>query len=444
MKKRMSLLAMFLICLSIPLVCQAKSGDIAGVYYATDIRTSLNGYAIDSINIGGMTLISAEDMHFYSFDVVWSESERTLCISRAPHPVNGTPPAVQKFDLPAGRILGSYYETDIVTYLDGNAITAYNIGGRTYILAEEMRDFGYTVSWDAERRTLDILSADRAGYEYSVRLSQGNSTAKEGVGGFSISYTKDGHFGSGDADHLNASLCCSGTGYSITATFYQNEALFYSSELLGKLQSFVSGGYGAEVGATPEEKADLISQHMKISINGYPAQHIAVSGGAGNGHRDFQFTFDGIPLFRRDEINTIHISVDEDESAELYEIRFPVSEADTASAAFETLKKNPEDFMRGSYTFGDHLLINVCEIPSFGTVIERLYILRRADGAVLYDALEAVRGFDGYSFANLSVYDLKTDGQGNLLFACMSEQKNGNFSAEAETGKVWLLSEYDR
>lgn len=444
MKKRMFLLIMLLICASIPFVCQAKSGDIAGVYYATDICTSLNGYAIDSINIGGKTLISAEDMHFYSFDVVWSESERTLRISRAPHPVNGTPPAVQKSNVPSGNVLGYYYETDVTAYLDGNAITACNIGGRTYILAEEMRNFGYTVNWDAERRTLDILSADRAGYEYSIRLSQGRPTEEEGVGCFSIAYTKDGLFGSGDADHLNATLDCLGTGYSVTAAFYQNEALFDSSKLLGKLQSFVSGGYGARADDTPEEKADLVSQSVKISINGYPAQHIAVSGGAGNGHRDFQFTFDGIPLFRQDEINTIHVSVDEDPSAEMYALRFPVSEPDAADAAFETLKKNPEDFMRGSYTFGGYLLINVCEIPVFGTVIERLYVLRLDDGAVLYDALEAVRDFDGYNFANLSVYDVKTDEQGNLLFACMSDKKNGNFLVEAESGRARLLSEYDR
>ena len=40
----------------------AASGDIAGVYYSTDIHTYVNGYEIDSINIGGQTLIKAEDM----------------------------------------------------------------------------------------------------------------------------------------------------------------------------------------------------------------------------------------------------------------------------------------------------------------------------------------------------------------------------------------------
>ena len=56
-----------LIALIIPTNAFAKSGDIAGVYYSTDIKTMLNGYEIDAINIGGQTLINAEDMHFYSF-----------------------------------------------------------------------------------------------------------------------------------------------------------------------------------------------------------------------------------------------------------------------------------------------------------------------------------------------------------------------------------------
>ena len=51
------------------LACFAKSGDIAGKYYSTDIKTYLTGAQIDAINIGGQTLISAEDMQYHSFFV---------------------------------------------------------------------------------------------------------------------------------------------------------------------------------------------------------------------------------------------------------------------------------------------------------------------------------------------------------------------------------------
>ena len=51
-------------------VSAKKSGDIAGDYYHTDIITTLNGAPIDAINIGGETLISAEDMRFFGFSVI--------------------------------------------------------------------------------------------------------------------------------------------------------------------------------------------------------------------------------------------------------------------------------------------------------------------------------------------------------------------------------------
>ena len=149
----------------------AAPGDIAGQYYSTDIRTTLNGEEIDSINIGGKTLISAEDMIYYSFGVYWNPDARTLEVYRVSHASNGAPPAVEKNNYPAGTVKGNYYDTDIITYLDGKPVTAYNIGGRTYILAEQMRDFGYEVIWDETGRTLDIVSPDRAGYEYTIPMT---------------------------------------------------------------------------------------------------------------------------------------------------------------------------------------------------------------------------------------------------------------------------------
>lgn len=58
-----------------------KPGDIAGHYYATDIVTKVNGKEIESYNIGGRTVIVAEDMAKCGYDVSWDDKKRELKIS---------------------------------------------------------------------------------------------------------------------------------------------------------------------------------------------------------------------------------------------------------------------------------------------------------------------------------------------------------------------------
>lgn len=434
-----------LIVLIIPANAFAKSGDIAGVYYTTDIKTMLNGYEIDAINIGGQTLINAEDMHFYSFYISYSDAERELRVDRTTYATNGVPPTVAKSELPSGSVLGNYYETDIVTYLDGREITAYNIGGRTYIWAEEMRKLGYVVEWYGEERLLDITSPDRAGYEYSINLSEGKSATEEGVGNFSIDYAKGGIVGTGDADHFISSLYCSGTGYSISMKFYQNVALFYSSGLLEKLFSYCCDDVTMETPVDPSLKYDIINQALKIEINGYRAQNIAVYGGAGNGHKDFALVFDGVPIFKESEIESVHFSIDRDEAAEKYNIVFTEYIGESVSKITDKLKANFDDHMHAYYASDDYFVIIYQEVPSFGICKYRLYLVDRADNKVLYDILEKVKEFDGYNYDELKPFDIKIGAMpDNIFFACQSPEKNGNFYVEAKTGVVHFISEYDR
>lgn len=446
MKKVLSILLSIVMLLPTTVICSAKSGDVAGTYYSTDIHTILNGHEIDSINIGGQTLISAEDMHFYGFNVNWYQEYRQLHISNAFRAMNGEPPTIKKSNYPSGMPLGNYYETDIITYLEGKPITAYNIGGRTYIHAEQMSDWGHIVTWKETDRVLDILSADRAGHEYTIPLSQGEPTTEEGVGSFSINYTKDGIFGTEDANHFSSSLHCSGTGYSITTAFYQNEALFYSTKLMSKFNSFVSSGISEEQNVDPSEKYEIINESVKISINGYAAQNISVSYSIGNGHRDFRFAFNGIPKFRKDEINEILFSVDGNVDADKYEIKFNVDEREVAfEQIVEKLKKNYDDGVHTRYYFDDYAVISFFEIPRFGKVIKHLYIARLSDRTVLYDVLEEVRKRDGYNYDDLVAFDVKVGAvKNNIFFACNSPEKNGNFYLEIDSGNVHFLSEYNK
>lgn len=137
----------------------ANIGDVAGDFYFTDIKTYFCHMPVIAYNIGGRTCIDAESLGGgYGFEVEWKPEARELDIYDAgenaaadvksgredeEHGVTGTP-------------AGKYYFTDIKAILNGEEIESYNIGGRTCIAAENMRDFGYDVDWDSQARTLSI------------------------------------------------------------------------------------------------------------------------------------------------------------------------------------------------------------------------------------------------------------------------------------------------
>ncbi len=51
---------------------------------------------------------------------------------------------------------GNYYYTDIKSYVRGQLIDSYNVGGKTVILVEALRTYGFNVDWDGNARTLTI------------------------------------------------------------------------------------------------------------------------------------------------------------------------------------------------------------------------------------------------------------------------------------------------
>lgn len=139
----------------------ARPGDIAGNVYSTDIVTYMYYAPITSYNIGGKTCIDAEILNWhYGFDVYWHGDTRRLEITDkggrfvSLQAMSGE--IVESTSDALGRVVGNYYETDIVTTLNGREIESYNIGGRTVICAEAMADFGYDVKWDPDARTLTI------------------------------------------------------------------------------------------------------------------------------------------------------------------------------------------------------------------------------------------------------------------------------------------------
>lgn len=134
-----------------------QAGTVAGDFYSTDILTTVNGAPVDAINVGGRTLVCAEKLDSCGFRVTWDNAARTLQVARSSAQPTAAGSAARGTQTPGTR-LGSYYYTDIVTYLDGKPIVAYNTGGRTWICAEDMEGWGYQVTWDGESRTLSVRS----------------------------------------------------------------------------------------------------------------------------------------------------------------------------------------------------------------------------------------------------------------------------------------------
>lgn len=54
------------------------------------------------------------------------------------------------------QIIGSVLSTDIIAYIDKRPIRSYNHANSTYVLAEDLRNYGFEVIWNNQARTLNI------------------------------------------------------------------------------------------------------------------------------------------------------------------------------------------------------------------------------------------------------------------------------------------------
>ncbi len=424
MKKGISFLLAVCLLLS---VSPIAFGAVAGQYYYTDIVTYLNGVEIDAINIGGETLISAEDMQYYSFRVQWLPIERELHVNSIPHAENGKPPVVKRTSGVVGTVRGNYYETDIVTYLDGTPIIAYNIGGRTYMHAEEMRHYGYIVDWSPEKWTLSITSPDRNGYVYDIPLSFGKEKQAQGVGNAEVTYQNNERIGKGDADYFDLTMEATTKGYTFHMVFYQNQALFYSEKLQACLRPLISFGPGVEEPRDPLAQSALVNETVMISINGQVAKDVVVESGAGNGHRDYYFTVSDLPRYKESEIESISFSVGEP-TGEIYAITQPVTDSFLVEKAVEKLKKYPLDFVKTWYITEDYFVIYMCESKSLGEITDRLYLFHCQTGDVSADVLEQVRTQTGFNDAILHPFAFSHDETSRrFFFSVKTEKKTGDF-----------------
>ena len=154
-----------LLALCLCLMASAKSGDVIGAIYATDIKATINGVSVPSYNIGGKTVVVVEDItkqHYYS------DALRTLVIgSLAPDAlVAGENSHTGK---KPGTKVGNLYETDIVTYIYDTKLPCYSLNGKMAVAIEDLGGDGtYTKTggryfWDAEARTIALETVHEIG-----------------------------------------------------------------------------------------------------------------------------------------------------------------------------------------------------------------------------------------------------------------------------------------
>ncbi|MBS7298053.1 MAG: hypothetical protein KIG65_03120 [Eubacteriales bacterium] len=167
MKKYLFLIVM-VICIFLN-VCMAETAVVKGNIYSTDILAYVNGQPVNSYNIGGKTVIIAEELDGYGFTSEYDELNRSLYIKSYFNDCYNSFPEIGRSS--PGKIVGSVYDTDIKVYFNSIEIKGYNIGGKTAICIEDVgdvadsvnADYGYSkylcrYEWDSDNRTISMMS----------------------------------------------------------------------------------------------------------------------------------------------------------------------------------------------------------------------------------------------------------------------------------------------
>ncbi len=154
MKKSISILLVIVcLCSFNFVVAQAKVGDRIGEALNTDIVAYVNHYAIPSYAVNGQSVVVAEDLRNFGFDVVWDGENRALYITRN----QNTDVQTMQVDKSAvtGSVFADILETDIRVFANDKQITSYAMNGYTMIPIEELNMFG-EVTWSNEERAIKL------------------------------------------------------------------------------------------------------------------------------------------------------------------------------------------------------------------------------------------------------------------------------------------------
>ncbi|MBE6704606.1 MAG: hypothetical protein E7583_05035 [Ruminococcaceae bacterium] len=136
-------------------VIRLYAGNAITNYLATDIKATIDGAPIRSYNIDGYTVIIAEDLRNYGFNVVYNDDERTLRITEGTKEITSTYEHTPHSGS-IGDIAGDVYYTDIDTYFFGKTVKSFNIGGYTAIYISDLSSMGL-VEWKETDREISFV-----------------------------------------------------------------------------------------------------------------------------------------------------------------------------------------------------------------------------------------------------------------------------------------------
>jgi len=286
MKRLFTVLLTFLICIGL---MSGVSADSFKYALHTDIVAYINDAPIRSFNIDGFTGIVAEDLLQYGFGVKYDDSIRTLEVYRLNNKITSTY-TPEELTAPVGSKKAKIYDTDIKTYVNGNLVQSFNIGGETIIFIDELLCYGEVV-WHPEERKICYNYVDS--WWINLHETSRESDLSQSINSFTLNWQKtpDGYVSDGEnldyLDYLRLN-CNWQEGISFSFSLYQR-VLFQTEELSNLLRETVTVRYDGEL---LSENADKANEHIKIYINDEEQKITKVSQGKGNGHTDYYFHLD--------------------------------------------------------------------------------------------------------------------------------------------------------
>ena len=151
------------------------------------------------------------------------------------------------------------------------------------------------------------LNSQNEELNYKIHLTDKKEQPKDCKGTFSIKYTPDNIFKSGDAEYFSGSISSNGNEYEILLDFSDGQ---YCSELIELFRSVSSGSHALPI-HNEEEKYNLVNEKIKIIINGKTAEKVAVKTVSWKGSTAVYMYVRDIPPISINDIEEIYISVNE-------------------------------------------------------------------------------------------------------------------------------------